>query len=71
MEKQRISTYLDSDLVRRADAYHGQVDCHSRNEFITPEEIKDFRREAVNNVRRTRGKVRLDDLFYRRDEDSL
>jgi len=38
---------------------------------FTPEEIREFRREAVNNVRRTRGKVRLDDLFHRRDEDSL
>ena len=35
------------------------------------EELKDFRREAVNDVRRTRGKVRLDDLFYRRNEESL
>ena len=134
MEKQRISIYMDSDLVRRADAYQGLANCGSRNEFVaaamenyiaslqgntmenalieklagaiekavdyeavkiskglfryavelnvimqmmselqafTPEEIKAFRREAVNNVRRTRGKVRLDDLFHRRDEDSL
>jgi len=134
MEKQRISIYLDSDLVRRADAYQGQADCRSRNEFVaaamesyiaglqgqamedalvkklagaiekavdfeavkiskglfryavelnvimqmmaqslgfSPDELREFRREAVNNVRRTRGKVRLDDLFHRRDEDSL
>ena len=38
---------------------------------FTPDELQEFRREAVNNVRRTRGKVRLDDLFHRRDEDSL
>ena len=38
---------------------------------FTPEELRGFRREAVNNVRRTRGKVRLDDLFHRRDEESL
>jgi hypothetical protein len=134
MEKQRISTYLDSDLVRRADAYQSQADCRSRNEFVaaalenyiaglqgnvmedalvkklagaiekavdfeavkiskglfryavelnvimqmmaeqqafTPEALKEYRREAVNNVRRTRGKVRLDDLFHRKDDDSL
>ena len=125
---------MDSDLVRRADAYQELANCNSRNEFVaaamenyiaglqgnamedalvkklavaiekavdyeavkiskglfryavelnviaqmmselqafTPEEVKEFRREAVNNVRRTRGKVRLDDLFHRRDEDSL
>ena len=134
MEKQRISIYLDSDLVRRADAYQKQADCRSRNEFVAaamesyiaglqghamedalvkklagaiekavdfeavkiskglfryavelnvimqvmaqtmefmPDELREFRREAVNNVRRTRGKVRLDELFHRRDEESL
>jgi len=134
MEKQRISIYLDSDLVRRADAYQGQADCRSRNEFVavalesyieelqthanedalieklagaiekavdyeavkiskglfryavelnviaqmmselqefTLEDIKEMRREAINNVRRTRGKVRLDELFARRDDESL
>ena len=134
MEKQRISIYMDSDLVQRADAYQGLAGCNSRNEFVTaamenyiaglqgnamedalveklavaiekavdyeavkiskglfryavelnvimqmmselqaftPEEVKAFRREAVNNVRRTRGKVRLDDLFHRKDQDSL
>ena len=35
MEKQRISIYMDSDLVRRADAYQGQADCRSRNEFVS------------------------------------
>jgi len=43
----------------------------SELQAFSPEEVKAFRREAVNNVRRTRGKVRLDDLFHRRDEDSL
>ena len=38
---------------------------------FAPDELREFRREAVNNVRRTRGKVRLDDLFHRRDDDSL
>ena len=134
MEKQRISIYLDSDLVRRADAYQSQADCRSRNEFVAvaienyiaglqghamedalvkklagaiektmdfeavkiskglfryavelnvimqmmaqtmefmPDELREIRREAVNNVRRTRGKVRLDELFHRRDEESL
>ena len=30
---------------------------------FTDEELEDMRREAVNNVRRTRGKVRLDEII--------
>lgn len=33
---------------------------------FTPSEIEEIRKEAIRNVRRTRGKVRLDDLFKRR-----
>lgn len=38
---------------------------------FTPAELEEMRKEAVRNVRRTRGKVRLDDLFKRRDIQSL
>ena len=38
---------------------------------FTPAELGEMRKEAVRNVRRTRGKVRLDDLFKRRDIQSL
>lgn len=38
---------------------------------FTPAELEEMRKEAVRNVRRTRGKVRLDDLFKRRDMQSL
>lgn len=38
---------------------------------FTPNEIEDMRKEAILNVRRTRGKVRLDDLFKRKDSQSL
>lgn len=31
------------------------------NDF-TEEELEDMRREAVNNVRRTRGKIRFEDI---------
>ena len=37
---------------------------------FTPAELEEMRKEAVRNVRRTRGKVRLDDLFKRRDTQS-
>lgn len=32
---------------------------------VSKNELKDIRREAVNNVRRTRGKINLDDLITR------
>lgn len=38
---------------------------------FTPCELEEMRKEAVRNVRRTRGKVRLDDLFKRKDTQSL
>jgi len=132
--KQRVSVYLDRDLVKRADYLQEILRCKSRNELfalaletliadttieergdvlckklagaiekvvdyeavkiskglfryavelevimqmlalcweVAPEQIEKIRREAVNNVRRTRGKVRLDDLFSRKDTDSL
>lgn len=38
---------------------------------FTQSEIEDMRKDAIRNVRRTRGKVRLDDLFKRKDTQSL
>lgn len=38
---------------------------------FTPSEIEDMRKDAIRNVRRTRGKVRLDDLFKRKDTQPL
>lgn len=35
------------------------------------DELEEMRGEAIRNVRRTRGKVRLDDLFKRKDTQSL
>lgn len=38
---------------------------------FTPYELEEMRKDAIRNVRRTRGKVRLDDLFKRKDTQSL
>ena len=38
---------------------------------FTPREIEEMRKEEIRNVRRTRGKVRLDDLFKRKDTQSF
>ena len=133
-DKQRISIYMDRELVKQAARYQAEAGCYSRNDFVTaairhyiaalklqenddifceklasainavlekqtiqiskglfryavelevimrmmaesgkfdPETLTAFRREAVNNVRRTRGKVRLHSYFNRKDTDSL
>lgn len=123
-DKQRISLYLDKELVRRADRFAKEQGFSSRNELFsaaieslmaddalqsnnilseklagavltlsennakaiskglfryavqlemvmrilaemaeyTPEQVENMRRDAVNNVRRTRGKVKLEDI---------
>ena len=132
--KQRISLYLDKEIVVKMDSFIKQYGYHSRNDFVssavdsliadklldendtviseklskaiaemseaqtlqiaksmfryavemelimrifseitdfTPSKIEEMRKEAIRNVRRTRGKVRLDDLFKRKDTQSL
>lgn len=133
-KKQRISLYLDREVVERMDSAVKKYGYRSRNEFVssavdnliadkllsendtviseklskaiaemsetqtlqiaksmfryavemelimrmfseitdfTPSEIEEMRKEAIRNVKRTRGKVRLDDLFKRKDTQSL
>ncbi len=36
-----------------------------------PEAIEEYRREAVNNVRRTRGKINLEDLISRNSREEI
>ena len=133
--KQRISIYIDRDLVKKADNLLSLAGCKSRNESVTkaieryiselalggdisfvtealsasiskacnesfakvsgalfryavyvdmmvrilaecvdltPGELEEFQRQAYNNVRRTRGKVSLDETLrhaYIREED--
>ena len=38
---------------------------------VSKNELKDIRREAVNNVRRTRGKINLDDLITRNFDEGI
>ena len=38
---------------------------------VTKNHLKDVRREAVNNVRRTRGKINLDDLIMRCEREGI
>ena len=38
---------------------------------VSKNHLKDIRREAVNNVRRTRGKINLDDLIMRNEREGI
>ena len=38
---------------------------------VSKNHLKDVRREAVNNVRRTRGKINLDDLIMRCEREGI
>lgn len=38
---------------------------------VDKKHLKEIRREAVNNVRRTRGKINLDDLIMRNERESI
>jgi len=38
---------------------------------VSKNHLKDVRREAVNNVRRTRGKINLDDLIMRNEREGI
>ena len=38
---------------------------------VSKNHLKDIRREAVNNVRRTRGKINLDDLIMRCEREGI
>ena len=38
---------------------------------VSKNQLKDVRREAVNNVRRTRGKINLDDLIMRNEREGI
>lgn len=65
---QRISLYLDRKLVKRADRFAKEQGFSSRRDMrvlaelseYTPEQVEEMRRDAINNVRRTRGKVSLE-----------
>ena len=43
----------------------------AEEKHFSKDRLEEMRKESINNVRRTRGKVRLDDLFERKDYKSL
>ena len=69
LEKQTIQ--ISKGLFRYAVELEIIMRMMAESGKFEPETLTAFRREAVNNVRQTRGKVRLDSYFNRKDTESL
>ena len=64
-----ITEHPDTNLVIIDTLQKVRENSGESNLYAT--DYKDMRKDAIRNVRRTRGKVRLDDLFKRKDTQSL
>jgi len=64
-------TKISKGLFRYAVEVEMLIVLLAENFEIGKNHLKDVRREAVNNVRRTRGKVNLDDLIMRNEREGI
>lgn len=62
---------ISKGLFRYAVEIEMLIELLSQAFDVTEDELNDIRRRAVNNVRRTRGKVRLDDLIMRNMREGI
>ena len=53
---------ISKGLFRYAVQLEMMMRVIAKTNHFTDEELEDMRREAVNNVRRTRGKIKLEDI---------
>ena len=53
---------ISKGLFRYAVQLEMMMRVIARANHFTDEELEDMRREAVNNIRRTRGKIKLEDI---------
>ena len=53
---------ISKGLFRYAVQLEMMMRVIAKTNHLTEEELEDMRREAVNNVRRTRGKIKLEDI---------
>ena len=67
--KQRISIYVDRELVKKADELLSLVYADMMVRLVAsclevePGELDEIQRQAYNNVRRTRGKISLEETL--------
>ena len=57
-----IAKAISKGLFRYAVQLEMMMRVIAKTNHFTDEELEDMRREAVNNVRRTRGKIKLEDI---------
>ncbi len=62
---------ISKGLFRYAVEIEMLIELLSQAFDVTEDELNDIRRRAVNNVRRTRGKVKLDDLIMRNMREGI
>ena len=64
-------TKISKGLFRYAVEVEMLIALLAKTFEVTEKELKVIRREAVNNVRRTRGKIKLDDLIMRNEREGI
>ena len=53
---------ISKGLFRYAVQLEMLMSVNAKTNYFTDDELEDMRREAINNVRRTRGKIKLNDI---------
>lgn len=70
-ENDRVISKLSKGMFRYAVEVEMLVALLAETFEVDEQYLKEVRREAVNNVRRTRGKINLDDLILRNESEGI
>lgn len=68
-ENDRVISKLSKGMFRYAVELEVLIEILEATFKLNKNQLKEIRRNAVNNVRRTRGKINLDDLIARADKE--
>lgn len=68
-ENDRVISKLSKGMFRYAVELEVLIEILEATFELNKNQLKEIRRNAVNNVRRTRGKINLDDLIARADKE--
>lgn len=68
-ENDRVISKLSKGMFRYAVELEVLIEILEATFELDKNKLKEIRRNAVNNVRRTRGKINLDDLIARADKE--
>ncbi len=68
-ENDRVISKLSKGMFRYAVELEVLIEILEATFELNKNQLKEIRRNSVNNVRRTRGKINLDDLIARADKE--